>query len=76
MSYFHTNEVTIMNPANLHPQYIIDESNQRCSVILPLTEFEALLEDFEDLAAVAERRKEPTVAHDLLLAELKKDGLL
>jgi PHD/YefM family antitoxin component YafN of YafNO toxin-antitoxin module len=61
-----------MPPITLHPQYIVDAANQKHSVILPLAEFEALMEDLEDLAAVAERREEPTISHDQLLAELKK----
>lgn len=65
-----------MTPADLHPQYIVDASNQKHAVILPLAEFEALMEDLEDLAAVAERREEPTITHEQLLAELKKDGFL
>jgi hypothetical protein len=60
----------------LHPQYITDEQGQRTSVILPIAEFETLLEDIEDLASVAERREEPTISHEDLLAELKKDGFL
>jgi hypothetical protein len=34
------------------------------------------LEDIEDLATVAERREEPTISHEALLAELKRDGLI
>jgi hypothetical protein len=60
----------------MHTQFIVDEANQRRSVILPLEEFEALMEDIEDLAAVAERREEPTISHDEVLAELGSDGLL
>ncbi|MBV5305229.1 MAG: CopG family transcriptional regulator [Desulfobulbaceae bacterium] len=65
-----------MPPINLHPQYIVDAANQKHSVILQLAEFEALIEDLEDLAAVAERHEEPAISHDQLLAELKKNGLL
>jgi hypothetical protein len=43
---------------------------------VPIAEFEELLEDVEDLAAVAERRDEPTVSHDELVAELNRDGLV
>jgi len=46
------------------------------SVILPVSEFEELIEGIADLAAVAERREEPTIAHEELIAELKKDGPL
>lgn len=42
---------------------------------LPLEEYTALLEDLEDLAAVAERRDESTISHQELLDELRKDGL-
>jgi hypothetical protein len=60
----------------LHPQYVTNEEGQRTSVILPIRKFEKLLEDIEDLASVAERRDEPTISHEDLIAELKKDGLL
>jgi hypothetical protein len=39
-------------------------------VIVPFDEFQELLGDIEDLAAIAERRDEPTISHDELLAEL------
>jgi len=42
----------------LHPQYITDENGEKKSVILPISEFEELIEDIEDLATVAERREE------------------
>ena len=61
---------------NLHPQYITNESGEKTSIILPIEEFEELLEDIEDLATVAERRDEPTISHESLVAELKKDGLI
>ena len=58
---------------DLNVQYITNESGERSSVILPI---EALLEDLEDLAIVAERRDEPVVSHAELKAELKRDGFL
>lgn len=61
---------------DLHPEYITDEKGEKKSVILPLSEFEELIEDIADLAAVAERREEPTISHEDLITELKKDGLL
>ena len=56
---------------NFHPQYITDEKGDKKSVILPISEFQELMEDIEDLATVAERRDEPTISHEKLLAELK-----
>lgn len=66
-----------MNTAEkLHPQYVTDEQGNRVSVILPVAEYEELLEDVNALAAVAERRDEPTISHEQLIAELKRDGLI
>lgn len=61
---------------DLHPEFITDEKGERKSVILPVAEFEELMEDIQDLATVAERREEPTLSHEALVAELKDDGLL
>ena len=57
-------------------QYVTNSDGEKTAVIVPIGEFEELLEDVEDLAVVAERRDEPTISHDELLAELKRDGLL
>lgn len=56
--------------------YVTNKVGDRTAVILPIGDFEELMEDIEDLAAVAERREEPTISHEQLLAELKEDGLL
>ena len=60
----------------LHPQYITNTSGEKVSVVLSVEEFEALVEDLEDLAVIAERRDEPSTSHEDLLKELKEDGLL
>ncbi len=62
--------------ADPHPEFAIDPHGSRKSVILPIDEYKALLEDLEDIVAVAERRGEPTVSHSALLDEQKRDGLL
>lgn len=59
-----------------HHQFITDETGKRISVILSMEKYEELLEDLEDLAAIAERRDEPTVSHDDLLAGLRRDGTI
>lgn len=61
---------------DLQVHYITNESGERSSVILSIEDFETLLEDLEDLAIIAERRDEPTIPHQELKAELKRDGLL
>jgi PHD/YefM family antitoxin component YafN of YafNO toxin-antitoxin module len=60
----------------LHPRYITDEGGKHASVILPASEYESLLEDLEDLAAMAEHRDQPGIPHDEVLAGLRRDGLL
>ena len=57
-------------------QFVTNQSGEKTSVILPIAEYEALLEDLEDLAVVAERAEEPSVPLDQVIANLKKDGLL
>ena len=57
-------------------QYVTNTDGEKTAVIVPIAEFEELLEDVEDLAAVAERRDEPTISHEELLAELKQEGLI
>ncbi|MES9857804.1 MAG: hypothetical protein ABW166_14560 [Sedimenticola sp.] len=43
---------------------------------MPISKFEELVEDVEELAAVAERREEPTLSHKELIVKLQKDGLI
>lgn len=62
-----------MSPAT---QFLVDAEGRRTSVVLPMAEYEALLEDLEDLAAVAERRNEESVSLEEVEAQLKLDGLL
>jgi hypothetical protein len=57
-------------------QFVTDQSGEKTSVILPLAEYEALLEDLDDLAVIAERANEPTIPFEEVVAKLKKDGIL
>ncbi|MEX2044752.1 MAG: hypothetical protein WD941_05310 [Opitutus sp.] len=57
-------------------QYLTDERGEKTAVVLPLSDYEKLIEDLEDLAVVAERRDEPTIPHARFVGELKRDGLL
>jgi len=58
----------------LHPQYVTDPEGRKTAVILPIEEYDELLEDLADMAVVAERRGEPSVPHEQVVAELKEDG--
>jgi len=65
-----------MKTIELHPHFITNEAGERISVISSVEEFQELLEDLEDLAIVAERRQEPTISHEHMVSDLKKDGLI
>ncbi len=73
MSQLDTEEGT---PSRLNVQYLTDSAGEKTAVLLPIHEFEELMEDLEDLAAIARRRDEPTIPHQDLVAELERDGLL
>ncbi len=60
----------------LQAQYVTDEKGNKTAVILPIEEFEELLEDLQDLAVLAERRDEPTIPYEEVIARLKRDGYL
>ncbi len=62
--------------SELNPRFITDENGQRTAVILPVEEYDQLLEDLADLTVVAQRRDEPAIPHDKLVEELKEDGRL
>jgi len=57
-------------------QFVTDDSGQKTAVVLPIAEYERLMEDLEDYAIIADRRKEPTISHELFVSELKQDGTL
>ena len=61
---------------NMQTQYLIDESGHKIAVVLPLEDYEELLEDIHDLAVIAERKDEPTINFEELKKRLKTDGLL
>lgn len=66
----------MFNIRELNVRYVTDKKGRKKEVILPIKEFERLIEDLEDLAIVAERRGEETIPHSEVIKMLKKDGLL
>ena len=58
------------------PQYITNADGEKISVILSLADYQELLEDLEDLAAIAERKDETTIPWQQVKEELKINGLL
>ena len=63
-------------PMNLHPQYITNDNGEKMSVILPIQEFENIIEDIEDVVIVAQRKDENLTSHQNVLEELKQDGII
>ena len=57
-------------------QYIIDDKGRKKAVVLPIEEYEELLEDIHDLAIIAERKDEETIGLEEVKKRLKEDGLL
>ena len=57
-------------------QFITDDAGNKTSVVLPIAEYEELMEDLADLACVAERRDEESVPFEDVVAKLKEDGLV
>jgi len=63
-------------PMNIHPKYITNDDGEKLSVVLSIEEFEEILEDYEDLAIVAQRKDEKLTSHEDFLEELKQDGTI
>mgnify|MGYP001559012992 FL=1 len=57
-------------------KFIVDESGIKKAVILPVEDYEELLEDIHDLTVIAERKDEPTISLEDLKKRLKADGLI
>lgn len=57
-------------------KFITDELGAKQSVVIPVETYEEMLEDIQDLVAIAERSEEPAVSLDELKRSLKADGLL
>jgi hypothetical protein len=55
-------------------QYQTDAQGRRTAVVLPIAEYEQLLEDLHDLAVIAERRDEQTVDEAELRRRLAGGG--
>jgi PHD/YefM family antitoxin component YafN of YafNO toxin-antitoxin module len=56
-------------------RFIVDENGKRVSVVLPVDDYEELIEDLHDLAIVAERRTDPAGSHAAVKKRLKAGGL-
>ncbi len=52
--------------------YVVDENGNRTAVMLPIEEYEELLEDLQDLAVIAHRIDEPTAPLDVVVEQLEE----
>ncbi len=57
-------------------QFLTDDCGQKVAVVIPISEYESLMEDIADLAAVAERRDDDRISLSELKEQLTADGLL
>ena len=53
----------MLDVKQLEIRYVTNKAGDKTEVIIPIDDFRELMEDIEDLAAVAERREEPTIPH-------------
>ena len=60
----------------LNPQYVVDGAGKKTAVILPVKQYEQILEDLHDLAVIAERRQEKPTEWEEVKRRLQDDGLL
>ena len=60
---------------NASVQYLTNEKGRKTAVVLPLSDYEKLSEDLDDLAVIAERRDEETIPHDEFKRQAKHNGL-
>ena len=58
------------------PQFVVNPKGKKTAVLLPVKEYECLMEDLHDLMVVAERRDEPEISMADVRKKLKADGLL
>ena len=62
--------------ATRQEQFVIDDKGKKTGVIVPVKQYQKLIEDLHDLAIIAERREEETISIDELKSRLSKDGIL
>ena len=57
-------------------QYLTDERGAKVAVVIPIADYDALVEDITDLACVAKCRDEERVSWEDVKKQLITDGLL
>ena len=52
-------------------RFLVDEKGRKTAVVIPIKEYQELLEDQEDLAIIAERRDEPSEPFEVVKRRLE-----
>jgi len=60
----------------INEQILYDKQGRKKSILLSYREYQELLEDMHDLAAIAERRNEKPISDEEMMKWLKEDGLI
>ena len=60
----------------MRDRFIVYGEGRKLAVVIPLGSYRRLLQDLHDLAALAERREEPSVPLEEVKRRLRADGLL
>jgi len=53
-------------------RYVVDERGTKKEVIIPVEEYDNLIEDLHDLAVIAERKDERPISRDELLRRINR----
>ncbi|MBU0504733.1 hypothetical protein KJ708_01975 [bacterium] len=61
---------------NLNEKYITDKKGNPESVVIDFKKYQALIEDYKDILAMLEAKKEKPVSWKKVKQGLQKDGLL
>ena len=56
-------------------RFLVDEKGRKKSVVLPIKDYQALVEDLADMAVIAERNGDPTQSLDLVRKNLEEKRL-
>ena len=56
-------------------RYLVDEKSRKKSAVLPIKDYQALVEDLADMAVIAERNGDPTQSLDLVRKNLEEKWL-
>lgn len=57
-------------------QFITDSEGSKVAAVIPINEYDELMEDLEDLAVVVERKDEERIPLEEVRKQLAKDGLI